>query len=1518
MALNQQILGMCSKRGVCAPLDSGADGYVKGDAVCCVLLQRRPEARRLYATIRSVRINVDGFKKDGMFRPGSESQTELMVRTYTDAGIDPTQLTYIEGHCAGTQAGDVIEMESIYNAYCKPMGRTDPLPFGSVKSNMGHAEGSSGLSSLIKVLIAYENELIPPNLNLNKLRDDVQPFVPPIMPVVKPFVYKPGSIIIKKISEEIKGKIKYDYKKQMGVMREKTVRPLWVLFPGLGGQWPAMAKALMPIKIFADTIEECHQILDKEFGIDLKHILLSEDKTAISTMTAKFVATTALQVSLFAVIKDLGITPDGIIGHSFGEIACAFADGCLTVKEAMIYTAFRAINSKQNAKITKGLMAFVGLSRAEALKYCSNDVYIACNNASNSVVISDCDEIPYHSPYISESAKAMREDIKKYVPNPKLRSNKWLSTSVLTSHPEDEALKYSGGEYFEYNMSNEVRFYEQLQKLPVNAVVLELSPHSIFGQIVNETLKDCTNISLLKMDSNHTNMDMFLSGLAQLYELGFNLDVHRLYPSVEWPVARNTQSIASLIKWDHNQSYPLRPYEERYFRTNASNTNVTISHKLNQDSFYLDHIVDGQPLYPATGFLMLVWRKAAASVGKFWIDCPVVFENIHFKRAVFLSDSTDTKLVVKYSPQSGEFTINEKDELCVTGRAQPVLGATGGDADESALIGQQSIDEWRHLVGKTSNTIDRKDIYNDVRALCIDHGPAFQRLSCIGTDDFILLYGRCEWTGNAVTYLDGLLLATMIQTPSRKTSVPVMIRRLCVDPRLLFDSIKASLLSAEMSVPNNEDIHIEGFVKIALEESADLEKQLNDRYAVYSAEMPFRYNSLTRQLVSPGIEIDDLVVHPIARRPDTNLTLESYEFCPNNDMEAIDDSMRSEMLQYIKKKMITFKETANNCDNIWLMANDTTINGIIGLMNCLRLEPGGEIFRYIFYNDNNNNETQIDFTIKPYSDILANDLVANVMKGEVVGTYRHLKLPNDYDKCLSNDYFLNMGQTRDISGLQWFDGRNVPLIKYDFGNNKVDKTRVDIYCSGISSRDISITSGHISGGFHSMFTDCLLGGEYAGRRADTGQRVMGIEFGRCIATHVNACVLNMAPIPDHWSMAEAVTVLNSYSTVYYALIKKANILKDESVLIHSGAGSVGQAAINVCQHFGCDIYVTVGTEEEKQFLIKEYNIPENRIFSSRDMRFKSEIIEATNGRGIDVVLNSLTGKKSDLSFECLAKSGRFIELNKSDHGQNRKHNPYDFDGDIQYIGVSANLLITDIGFLPEFYEWIQQNSCPNGFIRPLNYIVFGAKRVVDAFCYMTTGRHIEKVVLKYRDESSDVWPMNRITPAYDLKVDIKTYFNSEKVFIITGGLGGMGLELMSWMHMRGARKFVLTSRSGIKTNYQKFFINRMKSYCKTNQYFESQIIISTANGLTIEGSKQLLSEAKQLGPIGGVFHLALVLNDCLFENMTIEKFGETVDTKHRVFANLDQLTRQLDYKLDYFVVFSSQFTGSGFDGQTNY
>ena len=193
-------------------------------------------------------------------------------------------------------------------------------------------------------------------------------------------------MIIKQVKSS-DNQLSYEYKRQSSVLTDKTQRPIWFLFPGLGGQWSGMAKALMPIKIFADKIDECHEIL-KPFGIDLKHLLLSEGKNTMSTMTNKFCGTTALEIGLFEVMKALNITPDGIIGHSFGEIAAAYADGCLTTREALLITYIRGNVTENDKKIPKGLMAVVGMSWNEAKKVCPKGVSVVCNNAKDTVVFS--------------------------------------------------------------------------------------------------------------------------------------------------------------------------------------------------------------------------------------------------------------------------------------------------------------------------------------------------------------------------------------------------------------------------------------------------------------------------------------------------------------------------------------------------------------------------------------------------------------------------------------------------------------------------------------------------------------------------------------------------------------------------------------------------------------------------------------------------------------------------------------------------------------------------------------------------------------------------------------------------------------------------------------------------------------------------------------------------------------------------------------------------------------------------
>ncbi|XP_054161233.1 fatty acid synthase-like [Oppia nitens] len=611
-------------------------------------------------------------------------------------------------------------------------------------------------------------------------------------------------------------------------------------------------------------------------------------------------------------------------------------------------------------------------------------------------------------------------------------------------------------------------------------------------------------------------------------------------------------------------------------------------------------------------------------------------------------------------------------------------------------------------------------------------------------------------------------------------------------------------------------------------------------------------------------------------------------------------------------------ENIDTKDNIWLIANDSQHNGIVGLINCLRLEPGGDSLRCLF--DCNSNKSSIKFTEKPYSDILNNDLAINVINERLVGTYRHITLPKNYDKIPSNEYFLNVGLNRDLSHLQWYDSRHIVTTDefYDLCNVHKHQIRCHVYSSGLNFRDVMLATGRLISGPETLFTDCLLGFEFAGRRSDTGERVCGFNMSRCFGTTIDANENLISPIPDNWSMDDAITILSTYSTVWYGLLERGQLKKNESVLIHSAAGGVGQAAINVCQKYNCDLYVTVGTEDKKQFLMNEYNIPENRIFSSRDIQFKYKIKELTDGKGVDLVLNSLTGEKLEASYECVADCGRFVEIGKYDLQMNKQMGMFSFLKDLSFIAVSADrklYLTQDFG--QNFFKWMNEN-CTNGLIKPINRTVFKAEDADKAFRYMTTGKHIGKIIVKIRDEETIKSQLLDIKPANEMTVMTKTYFDPNKTYIITGGLGGFGMELMHWMLFMGARRLVLTSRKGIKSDYQKFLLERVKALGNRFKFFNTKVIVSTHDTNTTEGTKQLLSEAHKLGPIGGVFHLALVLNDCLLEKQTIDGFCETIDSKAKTFENLDRITRQMSIDLDYFVVFSSVACGKGNAGQSNY
>jgi fatty acid synthase len=205
--------------------------------------------------------------------------------------------------------------------------------------------------------------------------------------------------------------------------------------------------------------------------------------------------------------------------------------------------------------------------------------------------------------------------------------------------------------------------------------------------------------------------------------------------------------------------------------------------------------------------------------------------------------------------------------------------------------------------------------------------------------------------------------------------------------------------------------------------------------------------------------------------------------------------------------------------------------------------------------------------------------------------------------------------------------------------------------------------------------------------------------------------------------------------------------------------------------------------------------------------------------------------------------------------------------------------------------------------------VFASDKAEEAFRFMAQGKHMGKVLLKMRDEE----PEKRVMPKpLKVRAVCRTLCNPEHSYLVTGGLGGFGLELTQWLVSRGARKIVLSSRSGVRTGYQaRCLLHWRRS--------GANVVVSNLNIGHEDQCEKLIKQCQELGPLGGVFHLAMVLRDCLFENQTTKNFKEAAEAKYIGCKNLDSVTRKLcGPELRWFAVWSSISCGRGNSGQTNY
>lgn len=245
-----------------------------------------------------------------------------------------------------------------------------------------------------------------------------------------------------------------------------------------------------------------------------------------------------------------------------------------------------------------------------------------------------------------------------------------------------------------------------------------------------------------------------------------------------------------------------------------------------------------------------------------------------------------------------------------------------------------------------------------------------------------------------------------------------------------------------------------------------------------------------------------------------------------------------------------------------------------------------------------------------------------------------------------------------------------------------------------------------------------------------GDRVCGLSAGT-FGRRTRTLSLLVSKIPEEMSFTTAATIPVIFCTALYSLRTVARLQKGESILIHAAAGGVGQAAIMLSQLLGAEVFVTLGTVEKKDFVEDTYGIPESHIFSSRDTTFESGILRATDNRGVDVVLNSISGEALKASWRCIAPLGRFVDIGKSDLVQNSYLEMERFLSSATFAGVDLTVVAkykpgTFNQLLTEVIELHRRKT-----IRLVSPITsFGMSEIQDAMRLMQGGKHIGKIIIQ--------------------------------------------------------------------------------------------------------------------------------------------------------------------------------------------
>jgi acyl transferase domain-containing protein/surfactin synthase thioesterase subunit/NAD(P)-dependent dehydrogenase (short-subunit alcohol dehydrogenase family)/acyl carrier protein len=1409
------------------------------------------------------------------------------------------------------------------------------------------------------------------------------------------------------------------------IPRQKKPKLAFV-FSGQGGQWARMGLRLRQREaVFRHALEEIDALFHDLAGWSiLEELKREEGNSKIDDTVVVQPAVMAIQIALLKLYEHYGIRPRGVMGHSLGEVAAAFAAGALTLEDAVRVIYHRS--QAQNLAEGKGGMLAVGLALPEARKLIEgydDRVSIGAVNGPTMLTLSGDSEplqqiaelleargvfnrpvrvqVAYHSYHMESIQERLLESLDEV-------SSRVATTplySTVTGHREIGT--HLKPEYWYRNARQPVLFTDALATMVKDGfnTFIEIGPHPVLVGGAEALFQTLDNDAVIgpAMTRREPEVVIFLQSLARLAAAGCEPDTTVLFGSErrfvrlpKYPWQHKRYWFEAPAAGDMRRGRFEHPFLKRQTQliTEEGFAVWDASLDVQRFPFLRDHQVDGEIVFPATGHLELAWAVA----GEQFRQEGFFLENLHFVSPLILPDAGPYPPDVRLEISSGEGDYH----ICSRPAAAPADAPwskhssgrinTMHDRFEKATV---PLAELRSRFG-TGDEVPVKAFYQTICSTGLDYGEKFRCLQQLwhrGHDNLAYLQLADDLLAEAQRYAihpvlfdaclhvvfadvhghgdpDSVYLPYSIdrvklyRRPSRNVWSHVHVtqndERILKSDTLIFDEegelvaevlgLVCKRLSGTRSRP--ADLMIEGCYEYRwtpTPRSADRSFRLADfTRAVVIANSSEVAAELAQRLTAEGIDpllvpfpLSDSFDHLLADVPMDRRTL--IVLAPGLSMGAVGGqapfSASASCLQAPKKVPDPFPPPWKGLANspwipAFLQLAQTlhkregvprlflVTNGAAGVTGDRNLDLGQATLhgmaRVVRNEGPNIPLTVIDLSEASapveieglFEELLHARLDQDESEIALRGSARLVRQLQPVDREAAEQAAAR--EEKGVGGAYRAEQSDPGIMEQIVFRRSEPRTpgeeevEIAVRAAALNFKDIMNAMGLLpENAVRGGLACARLGLEVCGQVLRTGPRVQHVKPGDEVIARVadgfSGRVLAPAHCvvlkPENLTPQQAAAIPVVFITAWYSLCHLARIERGETVLIHSAAGGVGTAAIQLAHRAGATVIATAGTKEKRAYV---QNLGVRHVFDSRSLDFYNQVMEVTGGRGVDIVLNSLTGRFILQSLKCLAPFGRFVELGKADIYRNGKLN-------LQRLGENISYFVIDVDRLavqkPALHQQILNDVvalCERGELKPPDITEFPISKLADAMKFMTRAAYQGKIVLNMQEDSVRTLPPRMAT------------FRPDRCYLLSGGASGFGLEIARWLVSRGARHLVLLSRSGPKSEADREMVTSLMD--QGVRVLLAQTDVTDRNAL----GRLLKRIQNEMPPLAGVIHGAAVLDDATVPSMTMGRFERVFNPKAQGAWNLHAATLAAGADLDFFLMLSSISSVLGLYGQVNY